>query len=167
MDREEEVMGGDTTSYTIPDLTAGTEYTVRVIATRSGADDGQPSDEKTGTPKFPAPAQVTGVTVTPGVLSLSVSWTQVADADGYKVQWKSGTESFGTHQHVITEGGTTTYTIPDLAAGTEYTVRVIATRSGADDGQPSDEATGTPMGLTPPAPEPPPPPDLRRWSRGR
>ena len=36
------------------------------------------------------PARVTGVEVTSGVEQLEVSWTAVSDADGYKVQWKSG-----------------------------------------------------------------------------
>ena len=110
--RQQVITSGSTTTTTIPNLTAGTLYTVRVIATKSGADDGPASSEETGTPlgiitpPVP-PAQVTGVTVTPGTLSLSVSWTRVTDADGYKVQWKSGTESFGTaRQQVITSGST-------------------------------------------------------------
>ena len=43
-------MGGETISYTIIDLTADTEFTVRVIATREHADDGAPSEEVTATP---------------------------------------------------------------------------------------------------------------------
>ena len=37
-----------------------------------------------------------------------------------------------------------TYTIPNLTNGTEYTVRVTATRTGYSDGQTSDAVTGTP-----------------------
>ena len=80
---EQVITEGGTTSYTIPNLMGGTEYTVRVIATKTDADDGWPSARVTGTPKFPAPVQVTGLTVTPGVLILSVSWEQVMNADGY------------------------------------------------------------------------------------
>ena len=47
--------GSGTTSYTIIDLTTGTEYTIRVIATKDHADDGEPSDEVTGTPASPDP----------------------------------------------------------------------------------------------------------------
>ena len=143
------------TSYTIPDLDPGTEYTVRVIATRARADaDGPPSDEVTVTTlrppavQPPMPGRVPVVSVDPGVRSLDVSWREVADAGGYKVQWKSVGEDYdpARRQAATTVTATdpgTSYTIPDLDPGTEYTVRVIATRAGADDGPPSDEVTVT------------------------
>ncbi len=105
-------------------------------------------------------AQVSGVQVTPGEAraTLVVSWTAAANATGYKVQWKSGDENYDAadRQAVVTDGATTTYTIPNLIAGTEYTVRVIATRTDVDDGSPSDEVTGTPGGDGTPLPEPEP-----------
>ncbi len=90
-------------------------------------------------------AQVTGVAVTSGNAGLLVNWVAVDNATGYKVQWKSGTESYDTtRQATITSGSTISHTIPNLTNGTEYTVRVTATRTGANDGPPSAEATGTP-----------------------
>ena len=168
-DRQATVTTGSTTRYTIPSLTNGTEYTVRVIATRTGADDGPPSDEMTGTPRVPPPpppppvtdlAQVMGVGVAPGNAQLVVTWTAVSTATGYKVQWTSSGQGYniGDRQATVTTGSTTRYTIPSLTNGTEYTVRVIATRTGADDGPPSDEMTGTPR--VPPPPPPPPVTDL-------
>ena len=168
-DRQATVTSGSTTRYTIPSLTNGTEYTVRVIATRTGADDGPPSDEMTGTPRVPPPpppppvtdlAQVLGVGVAPGNAQLVVTWTAVSTATGYTVQWTSGGQGYNTgdRQATVTTGSTTRYTIPSLTNGTEYTVRVIATRTGADDGPPSDEMTGTPR--VPPPPPPPPVTDL-------
>ena len=168
-DRQATVTSGSTTRYTIPSLTNGTEYTVRVIATRTGADDGPPSDEMTGTPRVPPPpppppvtdlAQVLGVGVVPGNAQLVVTWTAVSTATGYTVQWMSGGQGYNTgdRQATVTSGSTTRHTIPSLTNGTPYTVRVIATRTGADDGPPSDEVTGTPT--VPPPPRPPPPPDL-------
>ena len=166
-DRQATVTSGSTTRYTIPSLTNGTEYTVRVIATRTGADDGPPSDEMTGTPTVPPPppppvtdlAQVMGVGVVPGNAQLVVTWTAVSTATGYTVQWMSSGQGYniGDRQATVTTGSTTRYTIPSLTNGTEYTVRVIATRTGADDGPPSDEMTGTPR-----VPPPPPPPDLEQ-----
>ena len=149
--RQGRVSGADTTSYTIPGLIPGTEYTVRVIATKAGTADGPPSDEATGTPLAPPPGQVTGVTVTPGVESLIVSWTAVTDANGYKVQWKSGGQDYDatTRQGRVSGADTTSYTIPGLIPGTEYTVRVIATLAGTADGPPSDEGTGTPLAPPP------------------
>ena len=265
--RQATITSGSTTSHTITGLTNGTEYTVRVIATRTGASDGPSSDEKMGTPEAQGvtvsksaltvteqnttgntytvvldtrptadvtvtvfvpggtdvtltslaftsstpssgtltftralgtrnwnqpqtvtvkagndtdttndtvtlthsaastdgnyngitigsvvvtvedndTAQVTGVVVTSGNAGLLVNWTEVSNATGYKVQWKSGTESYDTtRQATITSGSTTSHTIPNLTNGTEYTVQVTATRTGANDGPPSAGVMGTP-----------------------
>ena len=148
--RQAVLIDGDTVSHTIESLTAGTEYTVRVIATKEFADDGLPSEQVTAIPKATPPAQVTGVEVEPGAEQLEVSWTPVTDAGGYKVQWKLGTEAYGdARQAVIGSGDTTTHTITDLIADTEYTIRVIATKDNADDGLPSDEVTATPISADP------------------
>ena len=89
---------------------------------------------------------MTGVTVTSGNARLVVNWAAVGNATGYKVQWKSGSQSYntGNRQATITSGSTTSHTIPNLTNGTEYTVRVTATRTGANDGPSSDEEMGTP-----------------------
>ena len=265
--RQATITSGSTTSHTITGLTNDTEYTVRVIATRTGASDGPSSDEKMGTPEAQGvtvsksaltvteqnttgntytvvldtrptadvtvtvfvpggtdvtltslaftsstpssgtltftralgtrnwnqpqtvtvkagndtdttndtvtlthsaastdgnyngitigsvvvtvedndTAQVTGVVVTSGNAGLLVNWTEVSNATGYKVQWKSGTESYDTtRQATITSGSTTSHTIPNLTNGTEYTVQVTATRTGANDGPPSAGVMGTP-----------------------
>ena len=103
--------------------------------------------------------QVTGVTVTPGEGYLDVSWNAVNGATGYKVQWKSGDAVYASdRQQVIDTGSKTSATIAGLTAGTEYTVRVIATLTNADDGPPSVGVTGTPIARTqPPSPPPTPP----------
>ena len=91
-----------------------------------------------------APPQVTGVSASGGVGQVSVNWAAVSGAHGYKVQWKSGSQSFGAgRQIVIADGAATTATIPGLSPSTQYTVRVIATKRLAPDGPPSAEATAT------------------------
>ena len=97
-------------------------------------------------------AKVTGVTIAPDNAQLAVGWTAVGNATGYRVQWKSGGQSYnaGDRQAMIGSGSTTGHTIGSLMNGTEYTVRVIAVRSGAEDGPPSDDATGTPEAPTAP-----------------
>ena len=97
-------------------------------------------------PSLPeAPEQVMGIRVVEEVEQLLVSWNPVSGADGYKVQWKSGSQQFdSSREHTVTGDDVTSYTISGLNAGEEYLVRVIATKSGADDGTPSLEVTGTP-----------------------
>ncbi len=92
-------------------------------------------------------AQVMGVMITPGNAQLVVEWTAVANATGYQVQWKSGGESYNNsgRQATIGSGTTTSHTIPSLNNGTEYTVRMRATRTGANNGPASDEVTKTPV----------------------
>ena len=91
-------------------------------------------------------ARVTGVSVASGNAQLAVNWTAVDNAAGYKVQWKSGGQGYNTgdRQFTIPSGTTTSHTITGLANGTEYTVRVSATRTDANDGPPSAEARDTP-----------------------
>ena len=90
--------------------------------------------------------QVTGVWTQPGNRQLVVNWTATDKATGYKVQWKAPGDNYNTNARMatITSGSTTTYTIPNLTNGTEYTVLVTATRTGYSDGQTSDAVTGTP-----------------------
>ena len=77
-------------------------------------------------------APVTGVMLTPGDGTLVVNWTQVPNATGYEVQWKSGGQGYNTsdRQATVASGSTTSHTIPSLANGTEYTVRVRAVLDG-------------------------------------
>ena len=133
-----------TASFTAPTgLGAATalEFTLTVSDGTTGVTDAQ-----TVTVTLVAPAQVTGVTAVAGAERLTVRWTAVAHATGYKVQWKSGGQDYNTGDRQATVGGgaTTSHTISGLAAGTTYTVRVTATRTGTADGPASTEATGTP-----------------------
>ena len=91
------------------------------------------------------PGKPTNVQVKPWVAAIIVSWDTVTTANGYKVRWKSGSD---TTYSAIRERTptTTTDTIPDLKAGTTYTVQVIATRRHATDSDPV-EVTGMPASL--------------------
>ena len=143
--RERSVADGAASSDTIGNLTAGGHYFVRVIAVKTNADDGEPSLEAPGVPKAPTPGRVTGVRVVGEVAQLAVYWNPVTDATGYIVQWTSGAQPFSAlRQRIVTGGTITQATIGGLTAGTLYSVRVIATRTHADDGAPSEVETGTP-----------------------
>ena len=97
-------------------------------------------------------AQVTGLMVEPGNAQLAVQWDEVSNATGYEVQWKSGGQSYNNsgRQATVTPGTTTSHTITSLTNGTEYTVRVRATRAGASDGPYSAEVMETPVEPTAP-----------------
>ena len=90
--------------------------------------------------------QVTGVWTQPGDRQLVVNWLAADKATGYKVQWKAPGDNYNTYARLATiaGGSTTTHTIPNLTNGTEYFVRVTATRTGAPDGRSSREVHGTP-----------------------
>ena len=90
--------------------------------------------------------QVIGVWTQPGDRQLVVNWTATDKATGYKVQWKAPGDNYNTNARMatITSGSTTTYTIPNLTNGTEYTVLVTSTWTGHSDSPTSDPVTGTP-----------------------
>ena len=107
------------------------------------------------------PGQVTGVRVAEGVEQLTVSWNEITDsgpgwngAEGYVVEWKSGSEIYSSRRrHRVDGGSITSDTITGLTAGTAYTVRVsakLASTTGGfpHDGKPSDEVTATPRAMT-------------------
>ncbi len=88
-------------------------------------------------------AKTTGVTASSGAGSgkLSVSWIAVTGATGYDVQWKSGAEEYASSRE--SSPTTNSAELSNLTDGTEYTLRVRATKTGAT-GEWSDDAKGTP-----------------------
>ena len=144
-------------SLTFTPITWGTAQSVTV----TGVQDTNTSDEQV-TITLTGDVVVTGtvtVTVTdndtpspspldvkPGDGTLVVSWAEVDNATGYKVQWKSGNQRYNTadRQATVTPGSITSHTITGLTNGTEYSVQVSATRTSANDSPPSVAVQGTP-----------------------
>ena len=140
------------TSHTITGLEYSTDYRVQVIATRTGAANGppsQPANARTNPP--PAPAQVSAVQASAlSDTEISVSWSAVANADGYLVQWATGGQSFEADRQANVTG--TSHTITGLQPTTDYRMQVIATRTDAANGPPSSPpATATTNAPPPPA----------------
>ena len=86
------------------------------------------------------------VTVTPKADTLDVRWRAASYATGYKVQWKAGGQNYAASRQATTTE--TRHKISNLTLGTTYTVRVIATKTGASDGRPSSEVTGIPTSIS-------------------
>ena len=134
-------------TFTLSSLTGNTDYDVRASLDSTFASGVVTATFKTSPVK---PAPPTGVDITTeGNGELTVGWTAPtenggSDITGYKVQWKSGAQSFGSsRQHTTADGAATSYTIPSLTNGTEYTVRVLAVNSVGDSAA-SNTDTGTP-----------------------
>ena len=115
--------------------------TGRIVLERSSTRAGAVAEIKANPRTWPA---FPDVTVTPRHESLEVTWN-VADDGGrdmteYRVQWKSGSESFDTSRQATAT--TTEHTIPSLTDGTEYRARGMneVGLSGW-----SAEQTGTPV----------------------
>ena len=149
-----------TASHTITGLASGTAYTVRVTAVDTDPDPDNAVAVAQATASTTGPAgsapKVTGVTVVTEdkAQQLKVSWAQSNGATGYKVQWKSGAEDWdaSARQATVTGGNTLTTTVTGLTGGTEYSFRVIATKTGASDSDPSDVAKATALLAAPSAP---------------
>ncbi len=138
--RQHEVAGGGTTSYAITGLSAGVEYTVRVIATRNNTADGPPSAEITGTP-LPQPPQSTiadapeNLQALAGTAEVVLSWDAPGDDGGadiasYQYRQKESGENFSAWTDIPESGpgeaNARSYTVTGLTNGQEYVFRVRA-----------------------------------------
>ena len=91
---------------------------------------------------IPAEWKVGGVRASAGAGHVVVGWTQLADATSYKVQWKSGTQSFadaaadGREQTVA--GTADRASVPGLVPGRVYLFRVVGVAADGAQSMPSD-----------------------------
>ena len=130
------------TSYSLSNLTAATEYKVK--ASMSSAFPTYQTESRT----FPTkPGKPTIDSVTPGDGELVVSWMKPVGGDelfSYLIEWKESTiEGWDSPDQAYESG--MTFTISGLTNGTEYTVRVIASNTSGETA--SDPVEGTPAGL--------------------
>ena len=142
--REREAAGN---SATVSGLVNGTAYWVRVAAVNDvGA--GTWSEPVENTPAT-RPGPPRHVSATRGDGSLGVGWAAPAESGGlpvteYRVQWRSGGQSFSEAREREAAGNSAT--VSGLASGTAYWVRVAAVNEvGA--GAWSAEATDTPASV--------------------
>ena len=138
------------TSYTFPNLTPGTAYTLSVRAKNNGGESGWSHIPKATILAAPAGLNVLllegdGTESTQGTLSLRLNWGEVPGATSYDVKRSPGSETPTT----VT---VTSHTFTGLTAGTEYTFYARAKYSAGNSAWSSIGATtaqrGAPSGLS-------------------
>jgi hypothetical protein len=127
--------------HTVSALTNGTSYYYVITAQNAQGESGE-SSEVSAIPQVAAPGQVTGVTVTPLVGGLQVSWNAVGSASGYNLYWSTSPGVTPLNGTAI-QGVTSPHILSPLTAGTSYYVVVTAENAGGE-GQPSTAASATP-----------------------
>ena len=147
-----------TTTTTIPSLTNGQRYDVRVRATNSKGDSLW-SPVATSAPRARVPDPPSALTVNAGDRHLVVSWNAPSNNGDfiidYDVEYRASNASPSTNWTEQKHTGTgTTTKIDDLTNDQSYDVRVLATNSMGDSNW-SPVATGTPGATVPDAPDAP------------
>ncbi len=130
---------GDVATHTFSSLSAGTSYTLKVIATNAGGDSAAASISASTLPAAPTGLATSGITQS----AITLSWTKSAGATAYKVQVDSGT--------VATLGDVATHTFSGLSANTQYTLKVIASNNGGDSAAATVNASTLPNAPSAPA----------------
>ncbi len=136
-----------TNSATVSPLANGAAFMVRVSASNTAGDSEWSGAVTAATPVLAAPANVVA---TRGDGRLDAAWDAVEGAERYKVQWTSGGRAFADSREITAE--TNAATVPDLANGTTYTLRVRAANAGGESDWSATE-TGTPQVPAPETPE--------------
>lgn len=127
---EETIASGSTTTFTKDNLQEGATYVFKVKATTNNPAyvdseySAEVSDSTQITLATPAP------TLTKTTSSITATWSQIPNAEGYVVAYKTGTGAYT--EATITGGDNTTYTIGSLAQGVTYTLKVKATTTDPD-----------------------------------
>ena len=145
--QDEDFIPDTTDRYQITGLQEGAPYFVQVrgvcvdlfgFYTAEGAW----SVAASATTDLQPPERVTGVIAdATSDVEIMVSWLMAIRAGGYVVQWREDGQAFdASRQAAVTA---LTYDVTGLTADTRYYFQVIATRAGASDAAPSDEADAT------------------------
>jgi fibronectin type 3 domain-containing protein len=135
------------TTFADTAVTDGTTYYYTVSAVNA-AGEGPHSTEVSATPQVGAPAAPTGLTATPGVVKVSLSWSPVGGATSYNVYRGTTSGAETLYRSGVTA---TTYTDTSVTGGTTYDYEVTAVNAGGESPR-SAEVSATPQVAPPAAP---------------
>ena len=144
--QDEDYIPNTTDHYRITGLQEGTPYFVQVRGVCVNVfgfytAEGEWSAASATTDLQP-PERVTGVIAdATSDVEIRVSWMMAIRAGGYVVQWREDGRAFDASRQAAVQS--LTYDVTGLTADTRYYFQVIATRAGATDAAPSDEADAT------------------------
>ncbi|MBU1735426.1 MAG: fibronectin type III domain-containing protein, partial [Verrucomicrobia bacterium] len=139
--------GGGIPSYTATGLTNGQTYYIRVQSL--GNNVSAYSDEVSTIPAVTLPLAPTNIGTKPGNTQLSLTWTAVTGATGYKVYRRTDGSAWSSAPIASPTG--TLFTDTGLINGTKYYYSVAAVNAGGA-GAWSAEASGTPTADGTPTP---------------
>jgi fibronectin type 3 domain-containing protein len=135
-------------TYADTTVTNGTTY-YYVVTAANGGGESTNSNESSATPTAPisVPAVPINITATAGDAQISLSWSAVATASGYKV--KRSTTAGGPYTTVAENISGTPYIDTNVVNGTAYYYVVTAINTAGESGN-SNEASATPTTPTNP-----------------
>ena len=138
-----------TASYTNTGLTNGTTYFYVVRAGNAGGESGN-SNQATATPSAPAPSAPTNLTATGGNAQVTLGWSAVTGATGYKV-FRATTSGGYNYATPLATTSTVGYTDASATNGTTYFYVVRAVNAGGESAN-SNQVSATPNVPAPAAP---------------
>jgi chitodextrinase len=151
---------GNVTVYDIGDLKESTKYFVAITAYDTSGNESEKSIEASITTLDVTPPGVpTAPSLTPGVKSLGISWTAVADTASYKIYYGTATGVYGTP---VTVSGTST-TLSSLLDNTTYFVVISAVDASGNESVKSTEISAKTKDTK--APSVPSKPTLSIWQQ--
>ena len=144
-----------TTTYRVSSLTNGTAYRFRVRAVNA-IGDGAESDQSAEVTPSDTPAKPTGLTVSGGDTTVTLTWTSGGDGGATITKWRYRKEVDGTWETGWTDvpssdADTRSYTVTNLTNGKTYKFKVQAKNARGFGPESDESAAVTPSSATPPA----------------